>query len=100
LEHDKGDIMERMDILAGQRRLIAREISQTIQAKQQQFNATKDWNFNLCDLDFNVIQILLAGPQFFLVSGKNNDLIFFSHKSLRKVQEYHDVGDMVCMASS
>ena len=33
LEHDKGDIMERMDILAGQKRLIVREIKSTIFAK-------------------------------------------------------------------
>ncbi len=30
IEHDKGDILERMDILAGQRRLIIREIKKTI----------------------------------------------------------------------
>jgi hypothetical protein len=80
--------MERMDILAGQRRLIIREIKKTIRAKQQQFSATKDWNFQLCDLDFDIFEIFMAGPKFFLIRGKNDDLIFFSHKSLRKVQEF------------
>lgn len=54
----------------------------------------------MCDLDFDVFQIFLTGPQFFLIRGKNDDLIFFSHKSLRKVQEFHDLGQMMYVASS
>lgn len=30
-----------------------------------------------------------------MVLGKNDDFIFFSYKSLRKVQEFHDLGRMI-----
>lgn len=46
--------MERMDILAGQQRLIVREIKTMIEQKKAQFNTTKDWNFQLCDLEFDI----------------------------------------------
>lgn len=100
IEHDQGDIMERMDILNGQRRIIVNDIKHTIMAKQKQLQLTKDWNFHLCNLEFDIFHLFVAGPQFFCVRGKNDDLIFFSHKSLRKVQEFQDLGEMIDVASS
>lgn len=51
-------------------------------------------------MEFDIFHLFLAGPQFFCVRGKNDDVIFFSHKSLRKVQEFHDLGETIDVASS